>query len=1680
VLKIGAVKAKFMKNFILNFLFFICSLSLFGQDSIFVNSSFEQFSGCISTLSPPHSQFGNVVFGWENALPTNVSTADFFTTRDSSCQFTGFSSLTNTVSLASGNASQGCSWAGVYLNYDDTSSINSKYREYIAQDISLIAGVTYTLSVDLARSNSSTSNNLEVDFGIYGYFGGIPAGQVDYCLINGDGTNAPLFASINKASITTAFQTFTVTFTPSQNYDYIVLGGADCSIDATGIGYVFIDNVQLSASNNSVVNPVIESCSSQGLCELHCFKQSFYLTGNTAPPGTIATWTQSLSNPEQVTFTTPNASTTNILGSGSFIEGLYQFYYTFTNGNTTVSDTANIYISDFPTLQNFAIGPDIDLCNGSIDSLGLYRGVYMNMTTPSNQMISDGNTQVWWSMIRNDGTEWIFPNGCIAANGFDEGDVYVVPIGVLNCNINAPSTTNSSNPTFRFRNPRDTVVFIWHISETDDCNTTETLVDTMEVIINDIDFQGSTELVPFTSICIGETAIVHQLANNTNYEILNNEPGLQFTWSYFPMNGGLSYLDNTVSDSAQITGLIAGNYVVKVDVYDSISGCSWYDYVNLNISPCTVSAGVDITVGCDPSRLNNDINHNNYSYVESSIKRRVFMDASPDDATIQNSNMSSWWSMIRADGSEWTFPNGCVPANGTDEGDVSSNSTISSCGYPINASPASSKALFNIKNPMDTVSFIWHVTKFNAITGVTDTLIDTMVVNMKDIDLPFSSYVNAEIPWVTFCEDSLLIHQYIATRFRPLAADTNLSFAWSVVKPFGINLVWDPTSLATIVDSTLNDSIILVTPFSTKKYRVRVEVSEISTGCSWMDYVTVKRITPLTLDAGPDSFECVSVTGDYVFNTNATIAYQGTDSDPVTLASTWWSTVQDDGSEWIFPNDCVPDDGADQGDVYALYQPYGGACNSEVPDSLYSNSRISKFGFRFPGSRLLIWNAIDPCTGNVIKDTISIGYGFLDQANAGLDLSVTCNVVSLEGNLSSLSSANSGYYQWEQLSGPDTVSLLNSSDNIAYFSTSNLTNGIYEFVYTLGLFPCQTTDTVAITVTGTTNQFVGMTSNYNPSSILCLSDTVTFSASGGQQYAFLLNGTIVQPFSPINTFTFSGFSGVNYVSVLALIGQSNCIETLDSAHVINANILPTIDISNMPQEVCEGEDLFYQLPYASNGTYYWDGPNGFNISDSTFSIQNIDLTSQGGYSVYYVSGSCTSDTSNFNITVNSNYNITQSFFICPNDSILINGVYILNSGVYYDSLQTNSGCDSIVTTNINVGDTIFNSIEICNGDSILIDGIFQNSLGIYTSTHLSVQNCDSITQTTLIVNDTYLFQDTLDICHLDSASLNNQYYFSSGLYTDSLTTINGCDSVYTLLLTVLQPNESYAYPTICEGDSLLVFQNYETLSGTYNAVYTAINGCDSTHYIILNVDSTTEINITTNTCIGDSVFLENEYQFQTGVYHDTLFNQNGCDSILITHLNVNNVSASFDTLSACGSYYWTSNNENYTVSGDYVNHAINQFGCDSVVNLNLNIFAIQQTEITYPFFCDSTYFNDRWIYYSEVIVDTIVSTTGCDSLIFNYLDIRNCSVTSNFSDLYIPNVLTPGGDGINDRFIITSFGEIIRENAELFIYNRWGTLLFYSNTDMIWDGGDHSEGTYYYIFKYKGKDYHGHLRLIRE
>ena len=123
-----------------------------------------------------------------------------------------------------------------------------------------------------------------------------------------------------------------------------------------------------------------------------------------------------------------------------------------------------------------------------------------------------------------------------------------------------------------------------------------------------------------------------------------------------------------------------------------------------------------------------------------------------------------------------------------------------------------------------------------------------------------------------------------------------------------------------------------------------------------------------------------------------------------------------------------------------------------------------------------------------------------------------------------------------------------------------------------------------------------------------------------------------------------------------------------------------------------------------------------------------------------------------------------------------------------------------------------------------------------------------------------------------------------------------------------------------------------TESGQYTAVFTNVNGCDSTIFINLKINSSSN-NISENAC--DSFLFENTTYTSSGTYVHNLTSVFGCDSIVSLNLTINNSSSSSSLETACNSYTW--NGITYTSSGTYTYLTTNATGCDSTASLNLTI-----------------------------------------------------------------------------------------------------------------------------------------------
>ena len=142
-------------------------------------------------------------------------------------------------------------------------------------------------------------------------------------------------------------------------------------------------------------------------------------------------------------------------------------------------------------------------------------------------------------------------------------------------------------------------------------------------------------------------------------------------------------------------------------------------------------------------------------------------------------------------------------------------------------------------------------------------------------------------------------------------------------------------------------------------------------------------------------------------------------------------------------------------------------------------------------------------------------------------------------------------------------------------------------------------------------------------------------------------------------------------------------------------------------------------------------------------------------------------------------------------------------------------------------------------------------------------------------------------------------------------------------------------------------------------------------------------------------------------------------------------------------------------------------------------------DLTVPTFPPQSVFVD--------FTDTVLNpATGDYEITFNDLfagtyeitvrDDTGCSVVLTqevgFDDsIFVPNIFTPNDDGVNETFSIRNlpFGGIV-----LIVSNRWGKVV-YENHDYQnnWDGGDNSDGTYFYRIKINSVVYNGWVEIRR-
>ena len=368
--------------------------------------------------------------------------------------------------------------------------------------------------------------------------------------------------------------------------------------------------------------------------------------------------------------------------------------------------------------------------------------------------------------------------------------------------------------------------------------------------------------------------------------------------------------------------------------------------------------------------------------------------------------------------------------------------------------------------------------------------------------------------------------------------------------------------------------------------------------------------------------------------------------------------------------------------------------------------------------------------------------------------------------------------------------------------------------------------------------------------------------------------------------------GVNAQSGLIKVkGVNNCGIGSESSLTIIANETPLPPVTSN-SFYCQNITAPNLSTTGSNLLWYTSATGGTGSL-----VAPIPPTNAAGNTNYYVSqtvNGCEGARAQIIVTVNPTYAFTENHSICNGATYNWHGTNYSTTGTFTKNYSSINGCDSIYTLHLTVNPTyaFTENHSICNGETYNWHGTNYTTASTYTKNYSSINGCDSIYTLYLTVNPTYAFTENHSICNGATYNWHGTNYSSTGTFTKNYSSINGCDSIYTLQLTV---NPTYAYTenhNICNGATYYWHGTNYSTAGTFTKNYSSINGCDSIYTLHLTVNPTYAFTENHSICNGETYNWHGTNYSAAGTFTKNYTTINGCDSIYTLHLNVNFVDIS--------------------------------------------------------------------------------------------------------------------------------------------------------------------------------------------
>lgn len=297
------------------------------------------------------------------------------------------------------------------------------------------------------------------------------------------------------------------------------------------------------------------------------------------------------------------------------------------------------------------------------------------------------------------------------------------------------------------------------------------------------------------------------------------------------------------------------------------------------------------------------------------------------------------------------------------------------------------------------------------------------------------------------------------------------------------------------------------------------------------------------------------------------------------------------------------------------------------------------------------------------------------------------------------------------------------------------------------------------------------------------------------------------------------------------------------------------------------------------------------------------------------------------------------------------------------------------------------AVSVCYGEAYFAGGKLQTTSGTYTDKLHAKNGCDSIVTTNLTVLPPFASSQSVALCDGESFFVAGALHTTSGTFTEIMRSRNGCDSTVTTRLDFFPTYSATKEIFICQGETYFAGGDFQSASGTYIDTFVTRNGCDSLVVTRLNVAPDYKVNIDASICAGDSYVVGGIPRTISGVYEENHVTRLGCDSVLVIKLTVQEQLRYTRMVTICAGESYLAGGCQQQQSGTYTDVLTASHGCDSVIVTHLTVLPEKIQTRTVTICEDDSYFAGGSMQSESGVYRDVFATAGCDSVLVTQLEV---------------------------------------------------------------------------------------------